>query len=49
MARRQKRRRDERHWRRIAFRATYPIMARLAIGIALMGIAATLAAMALQW
>lgn len=48
MARRQKRRRDERYWRRIVFRATYPILARVAIGLALMGIAATLAAVVLQ-
>lgn len=44
---RRRRGRDDRYWRRIAFRATYPIMARFAIGLALIGIAATLAAMAL--
>lgn len=46
---RRKRVRDERYWRRVAARATYPIMARLAIGLALIGIAATLAAVVLQW
>lgn len=49
MTRRRRRRRDERYWRRVAARVAYPIMARLAIGLALIGMAATLAAAVLQW
>lgn len=37
-------RRTHRYWQRVAARVAYPVMARLAMGLALIGAAATLAA-----